>query len=98
MLLLVLSHRHHVRLVDENVRRHQRRVGKEPGVDVFRVLCRFILELGHPGKFPELGVAGKAPSPVPRAGWHLALDKDDTLFADRRRRPAAKRSTPAPVF
>ena len=37
MLLLVRAHRHIVRLVQQNVRRHQRRIGKQTEIDVVGV-------------------------------------------------------------
>ena len=47
MLLLVFADRHMRRLVDEDVGRHQHRIGVEADAGALLVLAGFLLELGH---------------------------------------------------
>ena len=61
MLLLVDADRNNVCLVQQNIGCHQYRVGKEPRIDVVRMLLGFVLELRHAGKFAEHGVAVENP-------------------------------------
>ena len=56
MLLLVFAHRHLVGFVDEDIRRHERRVGQQSGIHVVRVLTHLVLERGHTLQFAEIGV------------------------------------------
>ena len=76
MLLLVLTHRDQVGLVEQDVRRHQHRVGEQAGGDVVGVLFGLVLELGHAGQLPKLGVAAQHPGQLGVLG-HVALDEDD---------------------
>ena len=62
MLLLVLSHGDKVRLIDEDVCRHENRVGKKAGRNVVRVLLRLHLELRHTRQLAELRVAAQNPA------------------------------------
>ena len=55
VLLLIRSHRHQIRLVKKNIRRHKAGIGKQSGIDIIRVLSGFILKLGHTGKLAKLG-------------------------------------------
>ena len=57
MLALVLAYGHQVRLVEQDVRRHEHRVGEEAGGDVVGVLLGLLLELGHAAELTELGAA-----------------------------------------
>ena len=75
VLLLILPHRHKVRLVEQDVRRHQAGVGKQAGVDVVGVLGGFVLELGHAGQLAEHGVALQHPGQL-RVLVHVGLDKN----------------------
>ena len=59
--------------------RHQRRVGEQPGVHVVGVFGALVLELGHAGKFAELGVAGQHPGQLGMGG-HMALHKQHMLL------------------
>ena len=54
MLFLVGADRHVIRVVEQDIGRHQARVGEQAGVDVVGVLCGFILELRHAGELAEL--------------------------------------------
>src|SRR5262245_36371470 len=47
MLLLILAHRNMSRLVGEDIRRHQVRIGVETDGRVLAILARLLLELGH---------------------------------------------------
>ena len=79
MLLLILADRHVGGAIDQNVGRHQVRIGVEPDRDVLAILAGLLLELGHavepaqprdaiehPGEFGVLG--------------DLALVEDDLLL------------------
>ena len=79
MLLLILSHRHQIRLVQQDIRSHQAGVGKQAAVDVVRVLGRLILELGHPAQLTEHGVALQNPAQL-RVLVHMALDEQGVLL------------------
>ena len=61
MLHLILPDRHQVRLIQQYIRRHQYRIGKQSRVDIVGVLLRLILELCHSGQLPELGIARQYP-------------------------------------
>ena len=50
-----------IRLVQQDVRRHQAGVGEQAGIDVVGVLGGFVLKLGHAGELAELGVAVEHP-------------------------------------
>ena len=79
MLLLIDANRDKVRLVQQDVGGHQHRVGEQAGVDVFRVLGAFVLELRHARQLSELRVARQYPGKLcVRA--HMALDKQDGFF------------------
>ena len=58
MLCLVGPHRHIVRLIQQNIRCHQRGIGEQTRVDVIRVFGGLVFELGHAGQFPEQGITG----------------------------------------
>ena len=79
MLLLVGSYRHHIRLVKQNVRRHQNRIGEQPRVYIVHMPCGLVLKLGHAGKLAKLGIAAEKPRKL-RVGGHLALDKQQALL------------------
>ena len=79
VLHLVRADRHLVRLIEQDIARHQARVGEETRVDVIGVLCAFILELGHAGKLAELGVAVEDPSHHRVIGI-VALDEEGRLL------------------
>lgn len=68
MLLLVNSHGHCVRLIQKYIGSHQYGVGKQARVDVFGVLLRFVLKLGHAAELTELGVAGQYPAQLSVSG------------------------------
>ena len=71
MLLLVLADRHMGRAIDQDVGRHQARIGEQPDRGVLAVLAGLLLELGHavepahagdavehPGELGVLGAPG----------------------------------------
>ena len=53
---LVLAHRHEVSVVEEDVRRHECRIGEQSRIDVVRVLSHLVLEGGATLKFANVGV------------------------------------------
>ena len=61
MLALVNAHWHKVRLVEQDIRRHQRRIGEETAVDVLAVLGGLVLKLRHARQLAELRIAVKNP-------------------------------------
>ena len=79
MLPLILPYRHQVRLVEQNVRRHQHGVSKEAGSDVVCVLLGLLLELRHAAQLTELGIAAQNPAQL-RVLGHMALDEHDVLL------------------
>ena len=79
MLLLVSAHGDEIRLVEEDIRRHQGGIGEEASVDVVRVLGRLVLELGHAGELAEHGVAVQHPAKL-SVGGNVGLDEEDVLL------------------
>ena len=79
MLHLIRAHGHQIRLVQQNIRRHQHRIGKQACRDIIRMLLRLILELRHASQLAELGIAAQHPAELRMLGY-MALDKHDILF------------------
>ena len=79
MLLLVLSHRDHIRLIEQDVRCHQAGIGEEAAVDVLRVFRGLVLELGHAAELAEHGVAVEDPAQL-RVLVDVGLDKEGVLL------------------
>ena len=79
MLLLIVAHRHKIRLIQQNIRRHQCRIGKQTAVNVFRVLGGFVLKLGHSAQLTEHGIAIQNPAQL-RMLMYMALDKQGILL------------------
>ena len=79
MLPLILTHRHQIRLVQQDIRRHQNGVSEQAGGDVVRVLLGLLLELGHAAQLAELGVAAQNPAQLRMLG-HMALDEHDVFL------------------
>ena len=79
MLLLILADRDKIGLIDQNVRRHQHRIGEETRGDVVGVLLRFHLELRHAAQLAELCVAAEHPGKL-CVGGHVRLDEHDVLL------------------
>ena len=79
MLLLILAHRHQIRLIQQNVRRHQHGVGKQARCNVIGMLLGLGLKLGHAAEFTELGIAAQYPAQL-RVLGHMALDEHDILL------------------
>ena len=69
MLHLVDPHRNHIRLIQQDIRRHQHRVGKEPRIDIVRMLGRLILKLGHAVQLSHVGKAVQNPRQLRMAGY-----------------------------
>ena len=78
MLLLIHAHGHQIRIVYQNVRRHQYRIGEQAGVHVVGVLGALVLELRHAGELAEHGVAVEHPAEL-RVGRVVALDEQCDL-------------------
>ena len=78
MLLLIRTYRHNIRLVQQNIRRHQAGIGKQPGIHIVCVLLGLVLKLGHTGQLAKLGVAVQQPAQLGMGG-HMGLDKHNTL-------------------
>ena len=79
MLLLIAAHRHQVRLIEQNIRRHQSRIGEQARVDVVCIFGGLILELGHPGELTEHGVAVQHPAQLSMGG-NVRLHKQHVLL------------------
>ncbi len=79
MLLLVGADRHLVSLIEQDVARHKHGIGEQTCVDVVCVLGALVLELRHPRKLAELGVAVQYPSDF-GVGVDVALNKEYALF------------------
>ena len=79
MLLLVCADRDKIRLIEQNIRRHEDRISEKANVDIVRMLCGFILKLRHARHLAELGIAVEHPGKL-RMSWHLALDKDEIFL------------------
>ena len=74
MLLLILAYRHQIRLIQQDIRRHKRRIGKQSAVDIVGIFRAFILELRHAAQLAEHGVAVENPAQL-RVLVHMALEK-----------------------
>ena len=79
MLLLISTHRHQVRLIQQDIRRHQHRISKQARGDVVRVLLGLLLELGHAAQLAELRIAAQDPGQL-RVLGHMALNEHDVLL------------------
>ena len=78
MLLLILADRHVRCAIDQDVGRHQRRIGIEADRGILAVLAGFFLELRHPVEPAEAGDAIEDPGELGVLG-HLALVEHDVL-------------------
>ena len=76
MLLLILTYRHKLRLIKQNIGGHQGRVRKQTDIDVFRSLKAFVLELRHTLCLAELRIAIKRPG-------KLCVRRNMTLHKNR---------------
>ena len=79
MLLLVLADRHMRGAIDQNVGRHQVRIGVEPDRGVLAVLAGLLLELGHAVEPAHARDAIEHPGELGVLG-DLALVEDDVLL------------------
>ena len=79
MLLLILADRDIVRLVEQDIRRHERWIGEEAAVDVIGVLRALVLELGHAAQFAEHRIAVEDPAEL-RVLVNMALDEQGVLL------------------
>ena len=79
MLLLIVTDRDKVRLVEEDIRRHQCRISKQTAVDVLRILCGFVLKLGHTAQLAEHSIAIEHPTQLCMLVY-MALYKQSILL------------------
>ena len=79
MLLLILAHGDIVGLIEQDIRRHQRRIGEETAVDVLAVLGRLVLKLRHAGKLAKHRIAIQHPPKLCMLR-HMRLDKERVLL------------------
>ena len=79
VLFLVLADRHMGRAIDQNVGRHQRRIGVEPDGGVLAILAGLFLELRHAIEPAEPGDAIEHPGQFGVLG-DLALVEHDVFF------------------
>ena len=79
MLLLILADRHMGGAVDQDVRRHQRRIGIKTDRRVLAILARLLLELGHAIEPAEARDAIENPGELGVLG-NLALVEHDVLL------------------
>ena len=79
MLFLVDPDGHVVRLIQQNIRRHQNGIVHEPHVDIIGMLLRFILKLRHAFHFADVGDGVEDPTQFGMRG-HLRLNVKRTLF------------------
>ena len=79
MLLLIGTHRHQIRLIQQNICRHQYRIGKESGCDIVSMLLGLLLKLSHTAQFTELRIAAQDPAQLCMLR-HMALNKHNVLL------------------
>src|SRR5690606_34845261 len=79
MLLLIFAGRDVGRAIDEDIGRHQVRIGVKADGGVLTVLAGFFLELGHAVEPAEAGDAIEDPGKL-RMGGNTALGENDRLF------------------
>ena len=82
MLLLVLADRHVRRLVEQDVGRHQHRIGVEAEPGHLALLAGLFLELGHPVEPAERGQAAEQPGELGVGGDHALVEDDAALGVD----------------
>ena len=79
MLLLILAHRDIVGLIEQDIRRHQRRIGEETAVDVLAVLGGLVLKLRHARELAEHRIAVQDPAEL-SVLRHVGLDEQRVLL------------------
>ena len=79
VLLLVMSHRNKIRLIKQNVRSHQGRIGKQTTIDIFCISGRLILELCHAAQLTKHGITVENPTKL-GVLMYMTLDKKGILF------------------
>ena len=79
MLLLILADGDVVGLIQQNIRRHEGRIGEEAAVYVVGILRAFVLELRHAAQLAEHGVAVEYPAKL-RVLVHMALKKEHVFL------------------
>ncbi|MPM58534.1 hypothetical protein SDC9_105365 [bioreactor metagenome] len=75
MLFLICADGNELRLIDQDIRRHEYGIGEEPRVDILRVLCALFLKLRHARELAHIGVAHERPGQL-RMLRHMALNED----------------------
>ena len=79
MLLLILAHGDIVGLIEQDIRRHQRRIGEETAVDVLAVLGGLVLKLRHARELAEHRIAVQDPAEL-GVLRHVGLDEQRVLL------------------
>ena len=79
MLLLILAHRHQIRLIEQNVTSHQAGVSKQTGIDIVGIFGGLILKLGHAAQLTEHRIAIQHPAQL-RMLMDMALDEQGVLL------------------
>ncbi len=79
MLLLVDADRDEIRLIEQDVRRHEDRIGEQTDVDVVLVLRALVLELRHAVHLPHVGVAVEDPGEL-RVRGNVGLEIENALI------------------
>ncbi len=75
MLFLIVSDGNQIRLIKQNIPRHQHRVCIQTGIDIVGMLCTLVLELSHPVQLAHICVAGKHPIHLSML-MHITLDEN----------------------
>ena len=84
VLLLVVAHGHHVDVVEQDVRRHQHRIGEKAGSH--RLLALALgLELGHPEELAGVGAAVEDPAQLGVGRDRRLYEHDGLLGVDAHR-------------
>ena len=79
MLLLILADWHEIRLIKQNIRRHERGIREKTEIDVFGRFLALFLELRHTARFAELRVAIEHPGKL-RVLRNVRLHEQNALF------------------
>ena len=72
MLLLIQTYRYIIRIIQQDIRSHQRRIRKQSCGNTCFTLCGLILILCHSLQLAHIGIAGHYPSKL-RMFMHIAL-------------------------
>ena len=79
VLLLVVANGNQVGLVQQDIRSHQCRIGKQTAVDILGMLGRLVLELSHTAQLAEHGIAVQNPAQL-SVLVNVGLDEEGVLL------------------